>query len=201
MTEPGLPPPPPGIESAIDAVDFEAYEDAACTRPLTSIHWGQVPPGGTSSPVIFYLKNISDGVFGIPGSAAMLLNVDAYGYNPQEAFLYMVLHRINSGAIWKQDEVKRVTLTLSIQPWVFDPTFTFTLWLKPEAALKLDVAGHDYKIDVKDVSTVAKRFGRFYGDGLEPHWHSIFQCDVNYDNKIDIKDITLVARSFGEHLI
>jgi len=51
---------------------------------------------------------------------------------------------------------------------------------------------YDGKVDIKDVSLVARAFGEFPG---RPRWSPMF--DVNYDGKIDIKDISIVARNFG----
>jgi len=51
---------------------------------------------------------------------------------------------------------------------------------------------YDGKVDMKDVSLVARAFGEFPG---RPRWNPMF--DVNYDGKIDIKDISIVARNFG----
>ena len=56
-----------------------------------------------------------------------------------------------------------------------------------------DVNG-DLKVDMKDISYVARRFMCGPSDSL---WNSI--ADINADGKIDMKDISAVARHFGEH--
>ncbi|MCJ7770287.1 hypothetical protein MUP37_01785, partial [Candidatus Bathyarchaeota archaeon] len=56
-----------------------------------------------------------------------------------------------------------------------------------------DVNG-DLKVDMKDVSYVARRFMCLPGD---PLWDPT--ADINADSKIDMKDISTVARHFGEH--
>lgn len=52
----------------------------------------------------------------------------------------------------------------------------------------------DGRVDMKDVSYVARRFMCTPSD---PLWDSI--ADVNSDGRIDMKDISTVARNFGEH--
>ncbi|HXX87926.1 MAG TPA: dockerin type I domain-containing protein [Candidatus Acidoferrum sp.] len=52
---------------------------------------------------------------------------------------------------------------------------------------------HDGKINIIDISIVAKAFGTSPG---MPGWNPI--ADVNGDGKVDIKDISLVAKHFGE---
>lgn len=50
----------------------------------------------------------------------------------------------------------------------------------------------DGKVDIKDISTVAKAFGQTVPP-ISPN------LDVNEDWKIDIRDISIVARHFGDH--
>lgn len=57
-----------------------------------------------------------------------------------------------------------------------------------------DVNG-DGRVDMKDVSYVAKRFWCVPGDVL---WDAV--ADVNGDGRIDVKDIGMVARHFLEHI-
>lgn len=52
---------------------------------------------------------------------------------------------------------------------------------------------NDGKVDIKDVSFVAARFGI---TPSHPLWDPV--ADLNGDNKIDIKDVSTVARHYGE---
>jgi len=55
---------------------------------------------------------------------------------------------------------------------------------------------YDGRVDIKDISVVAKAFLTSYTIfGLSPRW--VFRGDVNNDRKIDIKDISYVAKLFG----
>jgi hypothetical protein len=51
---------------------------------------------------------------------------------------------------------------------------------------------HDGKIDIKDISIVAKAYG---SDPTKPNWNPI--ADLNHDGKVDIKDVAIVAKVFG----
>jgi hypothetical protein len=53
----------------------------------------------------------------------------------------------------------------------------------------------DGKVDIKDVSNVARLFGVNYPD---PRYKPNF--DIIYDLKIDIKDVSNVAKRFGQHV-
>jgi len=63
-----------------------------------------------------------------------------------------------------------------------------------------DVNG-DGKIDIRDISTVAKAFGavgpdyKYHGSQASPNWNS--DADLNLDNRIDIRDVSIVAKGFG----
>ena len=54
-----------------------------------------------------------------------------------------------------------------------------------------DING-DNKVDIRDISLVAKAFGSVPGS---PGWNPV--CDVNYDGTVNIKDISIVAKLFG----
>jgi hypothetical protein len=62
-----------------------------------------------------------------------------------------------------------------------------------QGGITADVNG-DGKVDMKDVSYVARRFMCGPSDSL---WNSI--ADINADGKIDMKDISTIAKHFGEH--
>jgi rhodanese-related sulfurtransferase len=53
---------------------------------------------------------------------------------------------------------------------------------------------NDDRVDMKDVSYVARRFMCLPSD---PLWDSI--ADLNSDGKVDMKDISIIAKHFGEH--
>jgi len=50
----------------------------------------------------------------------------------------------------------------------------------------------DFKVDIKDISLVAKAFG---STPAIPYWNPY--CDINNDGKVDIRDVSAVAKKFG----
>jgi len=60
-----------------------------------------------------------------------------------------------------------------------------------------DITGHngwpDGKVDMRDISLVARLFGTYKG-----HLNYNPNCDINCDGKIDMKDVAIVARNFGK---
>jgi len=63
--------------------------------------------------------------------------------------------------------------------------------LNEECGIIGDING-DKKIDMKDISFVAKHFGSHPEDD---NWDSI--ADIDYSGKVDMKDIAIVAKKFG----
>lgn len=57
-----------------------------------------------------------------------------------------------------------------------------------------DVVSPFGKIDIRDVSFVAKSFGK---NSSSPLWDP--NADINDDDKVDIKDISVVAKNFGKN--
>jgi len=65
--------------------------------------------------------------------------------------------------------------------------------MQVSSTLPIDVYS-DGKIDIRDVSNVAKLFGMNY-----PNMKYNPICDIVFDWKIDIRDVSLVAKHFGDH--
>ncbi|MEM4143340.1 MAG: hypothetical protein QW445_04275 [Candidatus Bathyarchaeia archaeon] len=60
----------------ISTINLEAYSDAACSQPLTSIDWGTISPGATVTKTI-YLKNT--------GNVPMTLSMTTNNWSPTNA--------------------------------------------------------------------------------------------------------------------
>lgn len=57
-----------------------------------------------------------------------------------------------------------------------------------------DIAGMDWKCDIKDIATVSKYFGQVIPTPIDPWFEDErWKCDVNVDFSIDIADISIVA--------
>jgi len=66
----------------ITTVNVGAYQDSGCTQVLSTIDWGNVVPGSSSSRTI-YVKNT--------GNAQISLNMTVNTWNPSNAANYMNL--------------------------------------------------------------------------------------------------------------
>jgi Ca2+-binding EF-hand superfamily protein len=66
------------------------------------------------------------------------------------------------------------------------------LFVKPVFAVVGDVNG-DGKVDMKDVSIIARAFG---SDPSDARWDPI--ADLNGDLKVDMKDIAAACANFGK---
>ena len=66
----------------ITTVNVGAYQDSSCTQVLSSIDWGNVVPGSSSSRTV-YVKNT--------GNAPISLNITLNTWNPSNAGSYMNL--------------------------------------------------------------------------------------------------------------
>ncbi|MCW4007319.1 MAG: hypothetical protein NWF09_01320 [Candidatus Bathyarchaeota archaeon] len=60
----------------ISTINLEAYSDAACSQPLTSIDWGTLSPGATVTKTV-YLKNT--------GNVQMTLSMTTNSWSPTNA--------------------------------------------------------------------------------------------------------------------
>jgi hypothetical protein len=67
---------------SITTVNVGAYQDSGCTQVLSTIDWGNVLPGSSSSRTI-YVKNT--------GNAQISLNMTLNTWNPSNAASYMNL--------------------------------------------------------------------------------------------------------------
>lgn len=92
------PPPEPTIE-------IDVYSNSACTSRLTSVVWGEIVAGGSATKTI-YIKN--------NGDAGVVLSLETENWTPSNAANYMSLTWNYDGNTIDTGQVKRVTLTLSV---------------------------------------------------------------------------------------
>lgn len=89
----------------VKAVNVGVYWDSACTNVTSSINWGMLSPGGSTSFTI-YVKN--------EGNVAMKLSLVAQNWNPTNAPSYMTLSWNREGQTVNSGSVLSATLTLSV---------------------------------------------------------------------------------------
>ena len=95
-------PPPPEPE-----VEIDVYEDLACTTVQSSIEWGEIEAGESSS-VTIYIKN--------NGDTDILLGLDSENWTPTNSEDYTTLSWDDYGTALTPGEVRGVTLILNVDP-------------------------------------------------------------------------------------
>lgn len=86
-------------------VTVEIYSDETCTVPLTSITWGSVEPGGSSTSVIF-VKNLGD--------RSVRLYLNTQGWDPSDAAKYIRLSWNCTGTVLEPSRSIPALLTLNV---------------------------------------------------------------------------------------
>jgi peptide/nickel transport system substrate-binding protein len=96
---------------------------------------------------------------------------------------------------WYYNPIYPGVYSYNIWKWYYVPHAALDKTAQPASNnLPYDV-NYDGKIDIKDISIVAKAFGSSPGPPIHPRWN--FRADVNNDRKVDIEDLVAVAKFFG----
>ncbi len=99
-------------------VGIGVYSDAACTQNLTSITWGNIWPGNSSTRTC-YIKNT--------GNSQITLTITTQDWNPTGINSNISLSCDREGAVIGPGQVVFTTLTLSVLPNAAGTTFTFNI--------------------------------------------------------------------------
>jgi len=112
------PPPPP------QTVQLGIYSDNNCTTVLSSINWGTLDPGGSTSATV-YLRN--------EGNVQVMLSMTYGNWTPSSASSYFTLSWNRQSYVLSVGSVVQATLTLSVSSSIsgittfnFDITITAT---------------------------------------------------------------------------
>ncbi len=100
-------PPAPSPPPPEPAVEIDVYEDLACTTVQSSIEWGEIEAGDSSS-VTIYIKN--------NGDTDILLALDSENWTPTNINDYTTVSWDDYGTALTPGEVRGVTLTLNVDP-------------------------------------------------------------------------------------
>jgi hypothetical protein len=87
-------------------ISIDLYSNSACTTPLTSISWGSLSPGGTTTQTI-YIKN--------SGTVPVTLSLVSDGWTPSQAATYLSVTWDKGGSSLAvgQNVAAKVTLTIT----------------------------------------------------------------------------------------
>ncbi|MEM2118907.1 MAG: hypothetical protein QW840_02160 [Candidatus Bathyarchaeia archaeon] len=89
----------------VKALGVGVYEDAACSKNVTSINWGVIDPGTTASFLV-YIRN--------EGNTRMKLNMTTLNWNPSKAAQYISLSWNRENYILNSMTTVQANLTLSV---------------------------------------------------------------------------------------
>jgi hypothetical protein len=98
------------------------YSDSACTNPITSLNWGSIQAGGTSTQTV-YLKNT--------GTGSMTLNMTTSAWSPGVASTYLAINWNKEGIVLSAGQSAAATLTITVSSSTtgissFSNTITFS---------------------------------------------------------------------------
>ena len=94
-----------GSHGSIKAIGVSVYWDSSCTNEVSSVDWGMVEPGSSTS-VTVYIKNT--------GNSPVTLTLDTENWNPSSASNYMSLSWDYNGQSIDAGGVVQVELTLTV---------------------------------------------------------------------------------------
>jgi hypothetical protein len=92
---------------AVTSVGVSVYWDSACTNPTTSISWGTVSPGGTTSQTVYVENN---------DPLPLTLNLECGNWTPTDASSYLTLSWNCTNYLLSSGSVVAAVLTLAVSP-------------------------------------------------------------------------------------
>jgi hypothetical protein len=92
--------------SITTSANLGVYSDSACTVPLTSIDWGTLAPGSTTTKTV-YIKNIGTGV-------SLTLSMAASSWSPSAAGQSLTLTWDKAATTLAPNQSTAATFTLSV---------------------------------------------------------------------------------------
>jgi len=105
---PSAPPPPPSAPSPPPPepeVEIDVYEDLGCTTIISSVSWGEIEAGESSSVMIYVQNN---------GDTSVSLSLDSDNWTPANCEDYTTLSWDYDGTTLSSSEVREITITLDV---------------------------------------------------------------------------------------
>ena len=104
----------PSDGTVTTSANLAVYSDSGCKTPLSSIPWGTISPGGTTTQTI-YVKNTGSGL-------SLTLGMTASDLNPTSANGLITLTWNKEGTKLNPGDSVPATLTLTVSPSIVDIT-------------------------------------------------------------------------------
>jgi hypothetical protein len=166
------------------------YSDMGCSRPVTSVYWGMLSPGGAKN-VVVYVRN--------EGASPLVLVLAGMNWTPVDAGSYLGFSWNHWDLKLMPAQVAEVLLMLSVSPQAGNITsFGFNIVFEGLDSFPTDL-NNDGRVDIRDIALVARSFGAYPGCSAPLIWNPI--CDINGDGKVDVRDVSVVCRDFGQSLV
>ena len=106
----------------ITAVGVGVYSNSGCTTALSTINWGNINPGNTTTYTM-YVKNTGD--------TSATLNMTTNSWSPSSASSYIKLTWNQQGSMLTAGQVVTAVLTLSVSSSISNVTsFSFNTIIK-----------------------------------------------------------------------
>ena len=102
-----------GSVTIISTASLGIYSDSACTIPLTSISWGSLTPGGTTTQTI-YVKNT--------GTVPLTLSMATSNWSPTAANGPIAISWNKAGTVLSSGQSTSAVLTLTVSSGITDIT-------------------------------------------------------------------------------
>jgi hypothetical protein len=173
----------PNVSAVTTSPSLGVYWDQACTKPVSSINWGNVSAAwGSEKDVVVFVKNL--------GSNATVLSMNMSALNPSSAYLKMYLCWNYGGQKLASGSVANVTLSLFVTPLISGvSSFSFNVNIAVGLGLnKSPDINRDGVVNALDAAILAKAWGTWAG---EPNYD--YRCDFYNDGIINILDGFVIA--------
>jgi len=169
----------PNASAVTTSPNVGVYWNQACTKPVSSIIWGNVSMGSERDVVVF-VKNL--------GSEALVLSMNMSALSPPSAYLKIYLCWNSQGRQVMAGDVIGVILRLFVTPEVAGiSNFSFIVNIGVGLTKNPDANG-DGVVNTKDLSLFCAAWGATAG---QPRYD--YRCDLNNDGIINSADLAILA--------
>jgi len=174
----------PNVSAVASSANLGVYSDAACTKSVSSISWGNVSVG-SEKDVTVYIKNL--------GPDPLIPSMNMSALNPSTAYLKIYLCWDYGGEQLDSGSVVKVTLRLFVSPYISGITsFSFNINIGVGLDKSPDING-DGIVNSIDLTFFTRAWGSAAG---EPNYD--YRCDLNNDGVINEADFAILASAWGQ---
>jgi len=175
----------PNVSAVTTPSSLGVYWDKACTKPISTISWGNISVG-SEKDVIVFIKNL--------GSNSVALSMNMSALTPSSAYLKIYLCWDYSGQLVGPGSTTEVTLRLFVTQSISGvSSFSFNINIEPGLGLNKspNISG-DGVVSATDMATFAKAWMTKAG---EPGYD--YRCDFNNEGIVDLTDFHILAAAWG----